>query len=101
MRVCSQCGAQDRDLGAGEHLVVPEIRYLKSAEDFTPSRRGGTRGWSERVFQGRPAMERMICRPCLVEAETRDHVWAGMKKEARALEKETEENWYALLCEQM
>ncbi len=100
----------DRELNPGEHFVVPEVRYLKAPfeapfvpqgkpEELVPRLVG--QGWSYRVFQGRHAMERMICRLCLNECEARDRVWGQMRKQALELERGTEETFYQILCEQV
>jgi hypothetical protein len=73
-RTCVSCGVEDvaREVEGQygvtgqklfEHLVTIELRYLKKPEDCTSYLKA--RGWSFRVHQGRPAMQRFICRPCM------------------------------------
>jgi hypothetical protein len=50
-----------------EHKVTLEMRYLAKAEDLTPYL--ASKGWKARILQGRPAMQRFICRPCLIGHE--------------------------------
>src|SRR5712692_1427445 len=99
MRQCCQCGVEDRELMVTVHLIVPEIRYLAARESLTP--RLARQGWCYRRFQGRHAMERMICRPCLRANEARDRVWAKIRQEALAVEKGSADadNYYEILCE--
>lgn len=49
------------------HRVTVQLRYLAKKEDF--SAKHARSGWNLRDFQGRPAMERHICRPCMNSAE--------------------------------
>lgn len=83
------------------HLVVPEVKYLSRAEDFS-SQRHGKKGWALRPhgFQGRQAMQRMICVNCLNENRLRDRVWAGLKADAMKMEKpkNPDSDFYAVLC---
>lgn len=82
------------------HFVVPEIRYLGRSEDFSPKRHG-VRGWTSKVFQGRPAMVRMMCVNCLNENRLRDRVWAGLRADAMRLEKpkNPDNDFYSVLCQ--
>jgi len=74
-RKCSACGADDvihRREGhyeanaepVEEHLVTIDIRFLKTPAEFTPRNRA--KGWTLFKFQGRDAMKRFICLPCLL-----------------------------------
>ena len=47
-----------------EHSVTIDIRYLKTAAEFTARNR--VKGWTLFKFQGRDAMKRFICMPCLL-----------------------------------
>jgi len=47
-----------------EHTVTVELRYLKSRSECTPLLE--SKGWRHKIHQGRDAMERFICRPCLM-----------------------------------
>jgi hypothetical protein len=103
LRNCTQCGAPDHEIKQLEadsvHFVVPEIRYLSRNEEFQPRMR--LKGWVPKVFQGRPAMFRYMCRHCLNDNEVRDRVWAQLKKAAKQLEKKSDKDmdFYAVLCE--
>lgn len=74
-RVCSCCGAADvvhriegsyepNGVATEEHSVTIDIRFLKTAAEFTA--RLKSKGWRHKKFQGRDAMERFICRVCLI-----------------------------------
>lgn len=54
-----------------EHLVTPDIQYLKSLAECTVRNRA--QGWKPLTFQGRPAMQRFICRPCLIGKQQMHH----------------------------
>ena len=104
MRVCASCGVPDRSIGGGdepEHWVKPEIRYIHSREAF--SKRDEAKGWQYRVFQGRPALERMQCVECLRRNAERDQLWKEMRDRAKELEtgsSETQEQvYFKALCE--
>ena len=106
VRKCAQCGALDRvhgetPEGEPEHWVKPELRYLKSQSEFTPRLAG--LGWKWRMFNGRPAIERLSCIDCLNQNALRDWVWSELKESARRLE-QTEDKaalggFYVDLCE--
>lgn len=103
MRKCCQCGRDDHEIPTPDgvqHFVVPEIRYIKDIEELTP--RLMRLGWRGRAaFQGREAIERMICVECLNANDLRDRVWGQMREDARRLEKKStsDEEYYAVLCE--
>lgn len=74
-RKCCACGAADvvqrlqhsrepNDELTEEHSVTIDIRFLKSAAEFTL--RHKAKGWRLKKFQARDAMERFICRTCLI-----------------------------------
>lgn len=73
-RKCCACGKEDvvhilqgqydeRGEPLIDHSVTLDLKYLKKPEEFTP--RMQAKGWKYRIWQGRPAMERFICIPCL------------------------------------
>jgi len=104
MRVCASCGALDRPVGPegeSEHWVKPEIRYIASREAMTCRQEG--QGWQYRVFQGKPALERMQCVDCLRRNLERDQLWGEMRSRARELEADTSEGsvqaYFKALCE--
>lgn len=104
MRACTQCKTEDHEIlqagGESVHFVVPEVRYLGRSEDFSPMRHG-KKGWTPKVFQGRPAMVRMMCVNCINENRLRDKVWGQLKTEALKLEKpkNPDTDFYSLLCQ--
>lgn len=104
MRRCVQCGAPDREIPLpgeqSEHYVKPEIRYLDRGEDKW-NERLRKKGWAPRTFQGRNAMERMICVDCMNENEFRDRVWSSLKRDARDKEQQPDEDaeFYRVLCQ--
>lgn len=99
MRACSQCGCDDRELpgteGDGQHWVVPELRWLHGPLTRELERRG----WRERVWQGRRAMMRMVCRGCLDRLASDGRVWDEMRREARAKEGQGDDRFWRDLCE--
>jgi len=104
MRTCASCGALDRLVGAegeSDHWVKPEIRYVVSREAVT--RRQEAQGWQYRVFQGKPALERMQCVDCLRRNLEREQFWGEMRSLARELEADTSEGaeqaYFKALCE--
>lgn len=77
-RVCSVCGCPDhisivegeadsRGNKKIEHFVTIELRYLRSRQECSP--RFEAKGWRHKVHQGRNAMERFVCRPCLIATQ--------------------------------
>ena len=107
MRICTQCGAPDRETPSGEtepeHWVKPEIRWVPKGQTEGTRRRLERAGWAFRLFQGREAMERLTCVDCLRRNTDRDAVWEGMRREARRLEKGPEaafDGYYQMLCEE-
>jgi hypothetical protein len=103
VRTCAQCKVEDHEIlqagGESTHFVVPEIKYLGRAEDFSPLRQG-RKGWTPKVFQGRPGMVRMLCVNCLNENRVRDKVWNELRQDALKLEKtkSPDNDFYAVLC---
>lgn len=73
-RRCASCNCEDvisavhEDGGQRvEHSVTIELRYLKKLDDCNSYLR--SKGWRPRLHQARPAMERFLCRPCIVGHE--------------------------------
>ena len=113
MKTCTQCGAEDRRAptvdfyedangivhGEEGHYVQPEIRYLKEGENLTA--REKRQGWHQRIFQGRPAIERDTCIDCLNSNYIRKQLNGEQQAKAKALEiKQTGEgNFYLLLAD--
>lgn len=99
MRNCSQCGAPDQihvlnsrepeDPSSVEHFVRPEIRYLKPTEAFSEKHK--RQGWTQRNFQGRPALIRYTCVDCMNANDVRDRVWGQLRSDAQKLEKGSNE----------
>ena len=106
MRVCSQCQQPDRELPGGEepeHFVKPEIRWVADGMSPREKRRMEAAGWTLRVFQGRNAMERMMCVDCLRTNEERDKIWEGLRRDAKKLERQPAAafgGYYQMLCEE-
>lgn len=102
MRVCATCGAPDRLVGDGdsEHWVKPEIRYIADAASVTA--RDRSRGWNYRLFQGRPALERMQCVECLRRNAERDGFWTELRGKALELESSNDggmASYFKALCD--
>ncbi len=104
-RVCSVCGCQDvatvvegetDSLGRKriDHLVTIELRYLKSAAECTPHRQ--LKGWRPKTHQGRHAMERFICRPCLVATQEMSREFR--RKRDRELGAKNHDPYYLAVC---
>jgi hypothetical protein len=77
-RVCSVCALPDRVSAVEgatdqfgdkriEHSVTIELRYLRSRQECTPSHEA--HGWRYKLHQARHAMERFICRRCLIATQ--------------------------------
>lgn len=109
MRKCSQCGAPDHEVPVAgivdrddpssvEHFVRPEIRYLGPRVAFSEKHK--RQGWTQRSFQGRPALIRFMCVDCLNANDVRDRVWGQLRSDARKLEKpqNADAEFYELLC---
>jgi hypothetical protein len=81
------------------HFVRPEIRYLKQGEHLTL--REQAQGWTERIFQGRPAIEREICMDCMNGNYIRRQLNAEQRRKARALEQDQQggANFFLLLAD--
>lgn len=112
MKTCTQCGVVDNPIletipsedGSEltqrvHHFVRPEIQYLKVGEVITA--RQARQGWIQRIFQGRPAIEREICMDCLNENYIHRQLNAEQKANALKLEQsqEAEENFYLVLTD--
>ncbi len=106
-RKCSSCGVVDQAYplegeytAAGEkvveHLVVPEIRWIKSEASIT--RHQKSKGWSYKLHQGRPAMVRMSCRPCIRENAIMQLDVERKKAQDRGHGGKNHESWYQDVC---
>lgn len=99
MRKCCRCGAEDREVAAPgeepEHFVVPELRWLAGPM----SKANEQRGWQFKMWQGKPAMVRSVCRPCLNAQALEERIWRELRSNARKLEDGSEERYYQDLCE--
>ena len=110
IRRCAVCDVQDEPMrhvapdftgldGAtwiDDHTVTVELRWLKKAE-LNPQ--DAARGWKlyPGLFQGKPAMQRFICRPCLnSQAIVRKDF---EKKAASELRKVNDQSFYMVLCD--
>lgn len=107
-RRCALCGAEDvvhnleghydaTGEAVVEHSVTIQVKFLKSRDQF----RGWElqRGWKYKVFQGRPAMERNICRPCLIGSQLMNKEFER-KKDQELRSKNSSDSYYATLCEE-
>jgi hypothetical protein len=112
MRACFQCKREDRpvqtlrDCNCGqnphdpecdsiEHWVKPEIRFLKREVDYTA--RDKAQGWTYKLFQGRPAMERFSCIPCIRQADETARRVKHVKDLAKKAESGSNLNIYQIL----
>ena len=103
-RKCSLCGCEDVVTNTGQtdevgrekihHLVTIELKYIRRPEDLTAYLR--SRGWKYRQHQGRHAMERFVCRPCLINRGTMERDWTKKCAGDQASKKETH---YQALCD--
>jgi hypothetical protein len=105
LRICSVCGCQDKlaiiegDLDARgqkriEHFVTIELRYLKDQAECTPAKKA--KGWRARIHQGRHAMERFICRVCLIA--TREMSEEFGRKRSKELGVQNHDPYYLAVC---
>lgn len=110
IRRCVNCAAEDRveplegeydDLGRPKvhHLVTVELRWILGAQSQAEAEKRITahqrsRGWTYKFFQGRHAMQRLVCRVCLRELEIMERDWArkGGKQDSSLSE------FYGALC---
>lgn len=108
-RRCTKCGLEDLvtavqgeyDIAGAprlEHRVTIELRYLAKKEQCTPYLQ--LSGWRPKIIQGRPAMERFICRPCLNGGREMEREWA--QKRAKELKSggKNHDDFYLAICEQ-
>lgn len=105
-RICSSCGADDvvhrvegsrepNDAPTEEHSVTIDIHFLKSAAEFTPRMRA--KGWRLKKFQGRDAIERFICRICLIgQREMQREHKRKIDQELRA--QQAGDSYYLAVC---
>lgn len=102
-RRCSICNVADAPIRhvtldstwIDDHSVTVELRWLKKAE-ISPADK--SRGWTllSGGFQGKPALQRFICRPCL---NSQSIVRKDFEKKAASeLRKVNEQGYYSVLC---
>lgn len=95
LRVCAVCKCEDGLLNAeGGHKVRIELRYLKSRADLTPAVE--QRGWRYKTHQGRHAMERFICMPCLLA--TTEMRREFQRKRDKELGSKNHDSYYLAIC---
>lgn len=106
-RLCAVCSVHDREaLIDGEtdangntkieHLVTIELQYIKDRTKVTAYHL--VRGWRYKYHQGRHAMERFICRPCLRDAETMRRDWMRKCANDSGTRKTNHDAFYGDLC---
>lgn len=110
-RICAACKCEDRQLSFDidvaardqDHLVKPRLMYVDRAEDFDRIPKYLLKGWVLILWQGRLAIERMVCIPCLNNEEFQDSVYQDMKQqqsEAERAQKGDKSNFVLQMCEQ-
>jgi hypothetical protein len=77
-----------------EHSVTVELRYMKERADCTPGLEA--RGWRYRLHQARHAMERFICRRCLMA--TREMGEEFRRKRTKELGMKNHDPYYLAVC---
>lgn len=77
-----------------EHHVTIELRYLRSRQECT--RNMEAKGWRHRIHQGRDAMERFVCRVCLMA--TREMSREFQRKRTKELGMKNHDPYYLALC---
>jgi hypothetical protein len=104
-RKCSSCGLADvaQDLsGELSHSVTVELRYIDGVQNEQAARAKITpylagRGWKYKFHLGRFAMERDICRACLIAHTEMEKEFA--QKRSRELKSGTQADaYYMALC---
>lgn len=101
-RFCASCGCEDliqtvHEEGGSriEHKVTIELKYLKKPEECTFYMQ--SKGWKPRILQGRPAMERFICRPCITGHELMQKEFS--QKRAKELRSSANhDTFYSAMC---
>lgn len=73
-----------------EHLVTIQLRFIQSPSEA--DHKAKRAGWSYRQYQGRHAMERKICRPCMNAAEITEADARRVRQEHLKLEQESSGN---------
>lgn len=117
MRNCSLCHIEDRPqfttelcnckggdvLGHNpeckslEHLVRRVYQFVPKDFMLTPAY--AAKGWRVKgIFQGKQAIERFLCRPCIVAAEEILEIDRYRKKVAEEVEGQPEMSMYQVLC---
>lgn len=101
-RFCASCGVEDvvhlaHEEGGTrvEHSVTIELRYLKKRDDYTP--RLQAQGWKPRIHQGREAMERFMCRPCIAGHEEMDKEFR-QKRATELRSNQQRDTYYTAVC---
>lgn len=106
-RICSVCKVHDRESVVDgeydtqgrskiEHLVTIELEYIKDRNQVTAYRIA--RGWHYKFHQGRHAVERFICRPCLRDAQTMRRDWLRKCANDSGTRKTNHDGFYGDLC---
>lgn len=77
-----------------EHNVGYELRWLKAPADCTPNLKA--RGWRYLVTQARHAMERDICKPCLLATQEMSREFR--RKRSKEIGEGTSDPYYLAVC---
>lgn len=107
-RLCSVCGDADHQVlidgetdATGkpkvEHHVTIELQYVKDKSVLTAYR--VARGWRYKFHQGRHAIERFICRPCLRGAAVMQRDWQRKVANDTGSRRANHDSFYGDLCE--
>jgi hypothetical protein len=116
VRACSLCNAQDHPLilpdycncqggndlaghATGcksiEHFVTRDIREHKGPVPLAMKRKG----WAELgIFQGKQAIQRLLCRTCIRKQDDVIEIEAYKLKMGKELEEGTDMDMYHILC---
>lgn len=103
-RKCCACGTADVVQlieGEPDHSVAIELRFIaaqneeQAKKQITPYLK--TRGWRYRFHLARHAMERDICRPCLIAHEEIEREFKR-KRSSEINSSGNAESYYAVLC---
>ena len=73
-----------------EHQVTIELRYIKDRQHCTLNLEA--KGWRYRLHQARHAMERFVCRPCLIA--TQDMAGEFRRKREKELGQKNHDTYY-------
>jgi hypothetical protein len=77
-----------------EHAVTIELRYLRSRQECTASHEA--HGWRYKLHQARPAMERYVCRRCLIA--TQEMAKEFRVKRQKELGMKNHDPYYLAIC---